>query len=82
MISLTKFAAIARQYGVGFSVEFTVGGSFVVIAGSVREWQMPEHGSFYAALCAGWPNGPVAVPEHELWDSEQHDMWFPLESLT
>lgn len=52
MLSLTKFAAIARQYGVPFEVRFTANASFVWIGGTSREWQLgsAQDKSFYADL--------------------------------
>lgn len=39
MLKLTTFAAIARQYGVPFEVQFTAQSSFVWVGGRVDEWK-------------------------------------------
>lgn len=80
MLKLTAFAAIARQYGVGFSVEFTASASYAVVAGSVKEW---HDCPFYVALrkTGSGKTVPASATGHRLHNSRE-DMWFQLESLT
>lgn len=79
MVSLTRFAGIARQYSVPFSVEFTERASYACVGGSHREWKGSD---FYAALTlAGAMPVPASMTGHPQHDS-RHDIWFQLESLS
>lgn len=51
MLSLTKLAAIARQYGVDFEVRFTAQASFVYIGGRPIEHAGSQF--YHALLVAG-----------------------------
>lgn len=54
MLSLTKFAAIARQYGIPFEVRFTARSSHVWVGGTFEDFQEGSHEDkcFLAALKA------------------------------
>lgn len=77
MISLTRFAGIARQYGVPFQVEFTAHASYVVIGGSMDSWRATDTDSqFIRAL------GSAGAIRDTTCGDKEHEMWFQLESLT
>lgn len=69
MLSLTQFAAIARQYGVDFEVQFAAGSSRIWVGGTLEEWRDAPF------VCA------VRVAGGR-WINRDHGISMRLESLT
>lgn len=76
MLSLTKFAAIARQYGVGFRVCFSQDASLAYISADHRA----KVGGFVSPIYTALETAGACVIARK--GSEGNGLYYKLESLT